>query len=185
MNIDYVSTAITLVVVGLILWFLRRASLKKPSYSAKRVMLLKLPGFYTVFGYIFMGVAGIFAFVLAINVYKTLDIFLILGGIILFFLAVGLWIALYSLRYFVECDEQGVRLHGLIGKVKEISWREVSSVKFHKFAMSLSLTGPDGRVKVYILLKGFPDFVELMKEKLNSRLYGDALTDMARSRMNW
>ena len=183
MKIDYVSTAIILVLVGVLTWLLRRLSLKKPSYSREGAMLLKLPGLYKVFGYVFMGAAGFFAFVLAINKYKTLDICLILGGIILAFLAVGLWIVLYALRYCVECDEQKVRIHGLSGKVKEISWNEVSRVKFHKTAMSLSLVGPTGRVKVYMLLVGFPAFVELMKKKLNSQLYNDALIEMGRPRM--
>jgi len=170
MSIDYTSIGIVAVLVSILIFFLGRAARKQPRYSQKGVMLLRFSGGYKAIGYVSIGVACFVGFALAMNIYKTLDIFLITGGLILFFLVLGLYLVLYSALTWVECDQQAVRFHGLTGKVREIAWEEVSSVRYDNRQMWLWLIGPNGKVKVHSHMEGFLAFEDLMRRKLETRL---------------
>jgi hypothetical protein len=172
MKIDLLGTS-TFVVVGLLLWLLARAANKEPERSAQGATVFKYGGGYKALGWVCVGIACCVAFAFAINTNKA-DVYLVMGILFLVFLAMGSWLLLTVAREWVECDEEKVRSHGVGGKVREIAWREVSSVKLDRRAGSLSLAGPNGAVKLAVTMKGFNTFVEILRKKLDSRLYSDA-----------
>ncbi len=172
MKIDF-SGVSTFVVVGLLLWLLSRAANKEPERSAQGSTIFRYGGGYKVLGWVCVGIGCLIAFAFAINSNKA-DVVLVMGILFLVFLAMGSWLLLAVAREWVECDEEKVRSHGMGGKVREIAWRDVTSVKLDRRAGSLSLAGPTGVVKLAVTMKGFKTFIEILKKRLDSRLYSDA-----------
>jgi hypothetical protein len=174
MSIDYTSTAIVVLLVGALLFLLGRAARKKPPVTAEGALLLRFGSGYMVLGYVSIGMGCLCAFAFAINRHKSLQMFLIWAGIMLLLLLPGLYLVFFAIRTRVECDEQKVRLYAMNGKLSEVAWHEVGEVKYDKKSMWLSLIGPNSRAKVHVQMVGFNSFIELMKKKLDSRLYKDA-----------
>jgi hypothetical protein len=136
-------------------------------------MVLQPSRIHALLGYVGIAFAGIVGIMLAINIYKTLDIILMLGGVILAALAWSLWLIFRSIRLRVEYDREKIYYHGIDGKMREIAWRDVNRVDFDRRTRMLSLRTPTERVRVYMHLPGFDAFFELMKKKLDHDLYKD------------
>lgn len=90
-------------------------------------------------------------------------------------LAVWVHLLLSTVRLRVEFDRERLRRHGAWGKVTEMRWDEVREVRFAKVRMEVSLRSASARVTVRKSMIGFPEFVQMMKERLDPDLARQAV----------
>ena len=90
-------------------------------------------------------------------------------------LAVWAHLLMATVRLRVEFDRERIRRHGAWGKVTEVRWDEVGEVRFSKARMEVSLRGPSARILVRKSMIGFPEFLRMMKDRLDPDLARQAV----------
>lgn len=169
----YLTNAIVIIVVSIILRYLFTLTKKQPVINKEGEIVLKYPGFVGGIGYFVIGFGVLIGIIGGFHLVKTTGDE-VLPYLVLFFVVLGLPMVLMSNNNRVLATNQKIQYTGITKKVREIRWDEIRKVTF-SFTSELVLQSELIKIKLNIMLAGFENFVEFMKPKLDPALYEKAL----------
>lgn len=153
-----VSVAVELMMHGL-----SHASLKKPKQDSNGNSVFRLPYFYGVLGVI-AAVAGVALLLFGIFTCKPGEEMIVLG-IFIMLEGLGVPLVLAGLVMKIVVTPAGIKQSNLIGKVKEVRWKEINALTFNKTTLELKIKSPFNTIKAHQHLVGFPYLVKEIEER--------------------
>lgn len=169
----YLTTAITILVVSIVLRYLLLSGKREPDRQRDGTLVFKYPGFVAVIGYIAIGFGVLIGIVTVFQIIPTTGDEVV-PYLVLLFVLLGLPLVVIEKGIRITATDQMVRYVGPTKKAREIRWDEVRKVTF-SFTSELVLHSELTRIKLNTMLVGFESFVEAMKKKLDPALYEKAL----------
>jgi hypothetical protein len=106
---------------------------------------------------------------------KPLKAFPGVVGIVAACVAIGLPVVLATVRVRVEFDREVIRRRDMWGKRTEIRWDEIRQVSFNKMRLELALASASRKIGLNVHMIGFPDFLEVLKDRLDPALWRNPL----------
>jgi hypothetical protein len=172
---NLLGIVLTVVTVTLLMKYLVNSSKKEPIIDESGKMILRINKAFAVIGYIVV-LAAIFIIIIAcLGTVKSQSDLLIVICLTAFFALLGIILILYSHNFKVEVNEEKIIGFGMFGKSKEIKWNDIKKLKFNKTSMELIVISDTAKIKIYPHLIGFPNLVNLIKQKLDASMYQEVL----------
>lgn len=133
---------------------LLNASDKKPKQDKDGNSVFKLPLFYAVLG--FISAIGGFVFLLFGVLYSKPGEEAIVLCMFFVFEALGVPLILAGLMIKIVLTPTAIKQTNLIGKEKEIKWREINSLSFDKITLELKIKSKFTTIKAHQHMVGYP-----------------------------
>lgn len=172
------SSVLTIAVVTLLMRYLMTSSKKDIAENEDGVLVFRMNKAYGIVGILGIIIASIFAIIGFLGTVKTMDDFIMVLLLILFFLCISVPLVLVSRNQKIVASDEKIIFYGMTGKCKEILWADITKVKFSKTSLELKLIANSTSIKLHMHLVGFNKFIELMQENLDIMLYKDAINTM-------
>lgn len=154
--------AIIGVVVSASMYFMNKGA-NKEIESLDGITELRMNKFYQIVGYssliIFSG------FIVAVIYINEMAFYIALIFVFLLFGGTGLACVLWYRNHKITFDDNSIIVHNWRNQVEEISWEEITAIKFRPIAGNIKITGLNKIVKVHQHLVGLKTFTQKMEEK--------------------
>lgn len=131
-------------------------------------MKIKSPLFYTLFGWAtLIGILTICTYSLFT---RTVDQWLGIFVLFLFFGGLGIFMIYLTKAYILETTEKGIIQITLTGQKKEILWDKITSVRFSKISLVLTIEDGKNKIRTHSHFTGFNQLLDLLAEKSNVQI---------------
>ena len=176
---SYLYAFIILLVACFIIKFLVFTINKDILKEEWKNMILKVNRIYGIIGFIgitLTSIAGIITCFIKFEAHIASIIFL---AVLLFIWFVFLILILIDRNQRLVINEDRIIYYDFICRKKLILWKDIKKVRYSKIFMKLTIYSDSCSIPVLVRMIGFDNFVELMKEKLSSEIYVQAVQQKA------
>lgn len=172
---NFAVTVVVIIAVTVLMKYLSRSSKKQPVFSEDGSIILRMNRAYGIVGFIGIGGALLITVIASAGSVKTQGDLLIVVLLILFFALISVPLVLTLRNVKALVNDKGIKYYGITGKLKEVHWSDIKKVKFSKISLELTLITDTKKVKIHVHMAGFDHFLKLLKKKLDSELYSQAV----------
>jgi hypothetical protein len=152
--------------IGIIIWYLNKMSKKIIIPNIKGEVILRMPRFYKIIGYISLTFGGIMVLGPFVTEKPDLEIVALVFSMLLLFGGVGTLCILCYRNHYLLFDNYGVEVRSPIGKVKHIRWQDISLASFDSLSGYLTLADRNGnKLKIFKQLIGLSIFIDALESK--------------------
>lgn len=152
--------------IAAILWYLNKASKKKILPNLQGEIVLRMPKFYNIIGYISLVIGVITVIGPFVTDKPDTETYILILAMLLLFGGLGALCILCYRNHYLLFDNYGVEVRSPMGEVKHIRWNDISMASFNSLSGYLILTDKEGnKLKIFKQLIGLSLFVHALENK--------------------